>query len=127
METTLAIQKTYRGITDENCLIWCHGTIGLMHQKVRKFRYPLWKYAHVSHRIVSCICVNCNMQFYGDLAANVPLSVPIVPLSDYFAAPVPVKINGRLQALSGDIIRPFRRITQNMLDDETRAFIELVQ
>ena len=125
--SSLVISKQYRGITDKNCLYWCHGTVGLKHQKVRKFRYPLWKYAHASYRIVSCVCLNCNMQFYGDLAADVPLSVPVSPLSSYFAHEIPVRINGRMLALRGEIVRPFRHITQEMLNDQTRLFIELVQ
>lgn len=119
--------KRYRGITDANCLKWCHGTEGLAHQKVRKFRYPLWKYARVSHRIVSCVCLNCNMQFYGELAASVPLHIPILRLDSYFADEIPVRINGKPQALRGEIFKPFRHVTQEMLNDHTRLFIELVQ
>lgn len=126
-EASLALRKQYHGITDENRLYWCHGTVGLEHRKVRKFRYPLWKYAHVSHRIVSCVCVNCNMHFYGDLAQNVPLHIPIVRLDSYFASEIAVKVNDKQAALRGEIIRPFRRVTQEMLTDQTRLFIELVQ
>lgn len=122
-----ALHKQYRGITDENCLYWCHGTEGIEHKKVRKFRYPLWKYAYTSHRIVSCICLNCNMQFYGDLAKGVPLNIPVTKHDGYFNIPVPVRINGKRQALRGDIVRPFRHVTQEMLNDQTRLFIELVQ
>lgn len=126
-DNALVIHKVYRGITDKNCLLWCHGTEGLEHQKVRKFRYPLWKFAHASYRIVSCVCLNCNMQFYGDLAAGVPLSIPVVKLDSYFAEHIPVTVHGRRQALKGETVRPFRRVSQDMLTDETRAFIELVQ
>lgn len=121
------LHKTYRGITDQNCLRWCHGTEGLEHQKVRKFRYPLWKYAYASHRIVSCICRNCNMQFYGELARNVPLSIPVVQRGEYFGREIPIRICDHLAPLRGEIVRPFRRITQEMLTDQTRLFIELVQ
>lgn len=121
------LHKTYRGITDANCLLWCHGTEGLEHRKVRKFRYPLWKYAHASYRIVQCVCLNCNMQFHGDLAAGVPLAIPVTRKDTYFTMPIPVRVNGKRQALRGDVVRPFRRITQAMLTDETRLFIELVQ
>lgn len=127
MSTSLTLQKQYRGITDKNCLYWCHGSEGIKHQKVRKFRYPFWKYARASHRIVSCICLNCNMQFYGDLARKVPLSVPILKLDSYFASEIPVNISGRRQALRGEVVRPFRHVTQEMLNDHTRLFIELVQ
>lgn len=127
MSRQLVLQKTYRGITDKNCLRWCHGTEGLEHVKVRKYRYPLWKYAHASYRVVNCICLNCNMQFYGAYAEGVPLSIPIIREDGYFSQEIPVHIHGKLSGLRGEIVRPFRRITQPMLTDETRAFIELVQ
>ncbi len=126
-DSSLLMQKRYHGITDKNCLYWCHGTEGLKHRKIRKFRYPLWKYAQVSHRVVSCVCVNCNMQFYGDLAKNVPLNIPVVRHDGYFANEIPVRIGGKRASLRGEIVRPFRRITQEMLTDQTRLFIELVQ
>lgn len=119
--------KKYRGITDANCLRWCHGTPGLEHRKVRKFRYPLWKYAYVSHRVVVCVCLGCNMQFYGELARGVPLSVPVLRRDSYFAIDIPVRVDGARQVLRGEIVRPFRRVTQEMLRDQTRQFIELVQ
>lgn len=119
--------KHYRGITDENCLYWCHGTTGLEHRKVRKFRYPLWKYARVSHRIVSCVCLNCNMEFYGELASGVPLSIPVLRRDSYFAAQVPVRSGGALLPMRGEVVKPFRHVTQEMLNDHTRLFIELVQ
>lgn len=125
--TSLVLHKQYRGITDQNCLYWCHGVEGVKHQKVRRFRYPLWKYARVSHRVVFCICLNCNMQFYGDLATDVPLTIPVSRLDGYFASEIPVKVNGRLAALHGEVLRPFRHITQAMLTDQTRMFIERVQ
>lgn len=128
MSTTLpTLDKRYRGITDENCLYWCHGTVGVAHEKVRKFRYPLWKYAQVSHRIISCVCRNCQMQFYGEFADGVPLEIPVVRTDEYFSSPIPVRIAGKLQALRGEVVRPFRRVTQAMLTDETRQFIDLVQ
>lgn len=119
--------KKYHGITDHNSLLWCHGTEGLEHRKVRKFRYPLWKYARVSHRIISCVCLNCNMQFYGDLAAGVPLAIPVLRHDGYFPVQVPVRINGKQAGVKGEIVRPFRHVTQEMLNDHTRLFIELVQ
>jgi hypothetical protein len=126
-DTSLTLHKQYRGIADKICLYWCHGTEGLKHQKVRKFRYPLWKYARVSHRIITCVCLNCNMQFYGDLAKSVPLNIPVSRLDSYFSSEIPVRINGRQAALRGEIVRPFRKVSQAMLVDETRTFIELVQ
>lgn len=119
--------KHYRGISDKNCLVWCHGTVGLKHKKVRKYRYPLWKYAHVSHRVVVCICLNCNMQFHGESASGVPLSIPVTPYSSYFNHEIPVRAHGKIAALRGEIVRPFRHVTQEMLCDQTRLFIELIQ
>jgi hypothetical protein len=125
--SALTLNKQYRGVTDENCLYWCHGTEGVKHRKVRKFRYPLWKYARVSHRVVSCVCLNCNMQFYGDLAQDVPLSIPVLRHDSYFASEISVRVGGKRQALRGEIVRPFRHVTQEILNDHTRLFIELVQ
>jgi len=127
METALTLHKTYRGITDENCLLWCHGTIGLEHQKVRKFRYPLYKYAHVSPRVVQCVCRNCNMVFYGDYAAGVPLSIPVTKLDSFFETPVNITVGGKRLGLRGELLGTWRKISQQMLTDETRAFIELIQ
>lgn len=67
------------------------------------------------------------MHFYGEFAASVPLSVPIVRHDTYFAEPIAVTVSGKRQALRGDVVRPFRCVTQAMLTDETRLFIELVQ
>jgi hypothetical protein len=67
------------------------------------------------------------MQFYGDLANDVPLSIPVSRLDSYFSSEIPVRVNGRHAALRGEIVRPFRKVSQAMLVDETRAFIELVQ
>lgn len=127
MDKTLTLSKTYRGITDENCLYWCHGVIGVEHQKVRKFRYPLWKYAQVSPRVISCICLNCNMIFYGSFTEGVPLTIPVVKIDNYFATPIPVTSTGKKLSLRGQILGPWRAITQSMLTDETRTFIELIQ
>lgn len=123
----LTIEKVYRGINDKNCLIWCHGTPGLEHHKIKRYRYPLWKYASVSHRIVVCICTNCNMQFYGDMADGIALNIPVANLGNYFAQPIQISVNGIKTALNGELIPPFRHITQQMLNDETHNFIELVQ
>lgn len=67
------------------------------------------------------------MQFYGELARDVPLSIPILRRDSYFASEIPVRIGGKRQAISGEIVRPFRHVTQEMLTDHTRLFIELVQ
>lgn len=121
------LHKQYRGITDENCLLWCHGTEGVEHQKVRKFRYPLWKYAYVSYREIQCICRNCSMHFYGEHAADVPLSIPITRKDSYFPYEIPVRINGKLAALRGHVVKTFGQTNQEMLTDRTRMFIDLVQ
>jgi len=121
------ITKIYRGVTDANCLLWCHGTEGIEHQKVRKFRYPAWKYAHASYRIVQCICRNCNMQFFGEYAEGVPLSIPVIRKDSYFAYEIPVRINGKLAALKGKVVRTLGQTNQEMLNDQTRLFIDLVQ
>lgn len=125
--STITLHKQYRGVNDKNCLKWCHGTEGLEHVKVRKFRYPLWKYAYASHRIVSCVCLNCNMQFYGELAKGVPLSITVLRRDSYFETEVPVRVGGKVASLRGEIVRPFKHVTQEMLTDHTRLFIELVQ
>ena len=124
---SLMIEKKYRGITDENCLLWCHGTEGIVHQKVRKFRYPLWKYIQTSYRIVSCVCNNCSMQFYGEYAVGVPLSIPIIRKDSYFPYIVPIRVNGKLSAIKGQVVKTLGQTTQEMLNDRTRMFINLVQ
>jgi hypothetical protein len=126
-DMSLTINKQYRGITDENCLLWCHGTEGIEHQKVRKFRYPLWKYAQVSYRIVSCVCRNCSMQFYGTYAEGVPLQIPVRRTDSYHPYEIPVRINGSVAALKAQIVKTLGQTTQEMLNDRTRMFIELVQ
>ena len=67
------------------------------------------------------------MQFYGELAKGVPLSIPVLRRDSYFAKEIPVRIRGRTASLRGEIVRPFRHVTQEMLTDQTRLFIELVQ
>ena len=123
----MILNKQYRGITDKNSLYWCHGVEGVEHHKVRKFRYPLWKYAHASYRTISCVCLNCNMQFYGEFAKNIPLHIAVVRHDSYFPSEIPVRVDGRYTSLRGEVVRPFRRVTQQMLTDHTRLFIELVQ
>jgi hypothetical protein len=126
-DTTLIINKQYRGITDENCLLWCHGTEGIEHQKIRKFRYPLWKYAQVSYRVVQCICRNCSMQFYGQYAEGIPLSIPVRRTDSYIPYEIPVRVNGKQLAIKGHIVKTLGQTTQEMLNDRTRMFIDLVQ
>lgn len=121
------LNKKYRGITDENCLLWCHGTEGIEHQKIRKFHYPLWKYVQVSYRVVDCICHNCSMHFYGAYAEGVPLEIPVTRGDSYFPYEIPVRVNGKRIALKGHVVRTLGQTTQEMLNDSTRRFIDLVQ
>lgn len=67
------------------------------------------------------------MQFYGDLAKDVPLSITVLRKDSYFKKEIPVRIGGKSLSLHGEIVRPFRHTTQEMLNDQTRLFIELVQ
>lgn len=126
-DNALMLKKQYRGITDKNCLRWCHGTEGIEHEKIRKFRYPNWKYAMVSHRVVLCVCRNCSMQFYGEYAIGVPLEIPVVRGDSYFPYEIPVKVNGKVLALRGQVMKTLGQINQEMLNDQTRMFIDLVQ
>jgi hypothetical protein len=121
------ITKQYRGVTDENTLVWCHGTEGVEHQKIRKFRYPLWKYAQTSYRIVSCVCRHCSMQFYGKFTEGVPLAIPVRRIDSYHPYDIPVRINGTLAAIKGQVVHTLGNTTQEMLNDRTRMFIDLVQ
>jgi len=67
------------------------------------------------------------MQFCGELAKNVPLNIPVIRRDSYFMHEVPVRVRGKIAPLRGEIVRPFRHVTQEMLTDHTRLFIELVQ
>ena len=61
------------------------------------------------------------------MARSVPLSIPVLRRDSYFCNEIPVRVSGKLQALRGEVVRPFRHVTQQMLNDHTRLFIELVQ
>lgn len=126
-DSQLMIDKKYRGITDENCLLWCHGTEGVEHQKIRRFRYPLWKYVQVSYRVIQCVCRHCSMQFYGEYAAGVPLAIPVRRGDSYFPYEIPVTVNGKRRALKGRIVKTLGQTTQEMINDSTKQFIDLVQ
>lgn len=121
----------YKGVLHPDSLIWCHGSIGLEHEKTRRFRYPFYKYSHTQdasvYKIIICVCKNCNMTFYGDHTKLVPLSIPIRKLDSYTPYEIPVSINGKTIGLRGEIVTPFRQATQEELTDETREFIEKVQ
>lgn len=127
----LGINHKYKGVLHPDSLLWCHGSIGLEHKKVRKFRYPFYKYSHTEdasvYRIIICVCVNCNMTFYGADALGTSLSIPVKRADSYGAYNVQVKINGKLQALKGEVLTPFRQASQAEIIDDTREFIERVQ
>lgn len=131
MEKSLSLHKTYKGVLHPDSLLWCHGTPGLEHKKVRKFRYPFYKYSHTVdasvYRIIVCVCENCNMTFYGELAQGISLSIPVKFLGQHKPYEVQVKSNGKQLAIKGEIMTPFRQATQEEITLETREFIEHVQ
>lgn len=127
----LGINHKYKGVLHPDSLLWCHGSIGLEHKKIRKFRYPFYKYSHTQdasvYKIIICVCENCNMTFYGEDAQDTPLSIPVLRLDSYKPYEIQVKVKGKALALRGEIVTPFRQATQEEITDETRAFIERVQ
>ena len=131
MKKAVSLQKVYKGVLHPDSLLWCHGSIGLEHKKIRKFRYPFYKYSHTQdasiYRIIICVCENCNMTFYGADALDTPLAIPVKRLDSYKPYEIQVKIEGRALALKGEIVTPFRQATQEEILDETREFIERVQ
>ena len=67
------------------------------------------------------------MTFYGEDALGTSLSIPVKRLDSYKPYEVQVKIKGKVLALKGEIVTPFRQATQEEILDETREFIERVQ
>ena len=67
------------------------------------------------------------MQFYGDYAIGVPLDIPVTRKDSYFPYEIPVRINGQLSALRGHIVKTLGQTNQEMINDRTRMFIDLVQ
>lgn len=67
------------------------------------------------------------MQFFGEYAEGVPLSIPVSRKDSYFAYEIPVRINGKLAALKGHVMHTLGQTNQEMLNDRTRMFIDLVQ
>lgn len=67
------------------------------------------------------------MTFYGELAEGVSLEIPVQYLGEYKPYEVQVKSNGKLLAIKGEIVTPFRQATQEEITLETREFIEHVQ
>lgn len=67
------------------------------------------------------------MQFYGDYAQNIPLSIPVMRADSYHPYEIPVRVNGKIAALKGHVVKTLGQTTQEMLNDRTRMFIDLVQ
>lgn len=67
------------------------------------------------------------MQFYGEYAKGVPLSIPVYRHDSYYPYEIPVTVNGKQKALKGRVVRTLGQTTQEMLNDQTRLFIDLVQ
>lgn len=105
--------------------------VGIEHKKTRRFRYPFWKYVSIDdYKTIVCICKNCNMKFYGELAKNIPLSIPIrINEDDFYAYSVFVSVNGKQQAILGTMINKkiLGSITQEIINYRTRDFIEKIQ
>lgn len=127
----LGTNHKYKGVLHPDSLIWCHGSCGIEHNKVRKFIYPLYKYAQINdsllHKLIICVCTNCNMTFYGESAKGISLSVPVSRLDSYLAYEVIVKINGVAQSIRGELLFPFRRASQEEITEDTRNFIDRVR
>jgi hypothetical protein len=127
--TTLT--KKYKGILHKDSLRWCHGTYGLEHVKQRRFRYPFYKYVQIHEvRVVVCICKNCNMLFWGKEAEGVPLVIPVYKHpTAYFYYKIPVSVNGEILTFSEMKPRETNLgwATQEMINEDTRRFIEKVQ
>lgn len=124
------LNHKYKGVLHPDSFLWCHGSVGLEHEKTRRFRYPFYKYSHTEdasvYRIIICVCKNCNMTFWGDETKNVPLSIPIkMQLNKPYE--IAIQLDGRQLALRGEVITPFRQATQEEITIETREFIERVQ
>lgn len=67
------------------------------------------------------------MQFYGNYAEGIPLSIPVYRNDSYFAYEIPVRVNGKMSPLKGKILKTLGQTNQEMLVDKTRRFIDLVQ
>lgn len=125
------IDKKYKGVLHKDSLRWCHGTYGLEHQKMRKFRYPFYKYVQIHEfRVIVCVCLNCNMSFWGLDAEGIPLKVPVHrDPSTYFYYQIPVSVKGTVLPIKEIAQRKTMLgwATQEMINEDTRNFIEKVQ
>lgn len=123
--------KQYKGVLHPDSLLWCRGSIGLEHRKIRKFIYPFYKYSQTQdatvYKIIMCVCQNCNMVFYGEDTLRIPLSIPIYKLDGYSSYELAVKVSGKAQSIKGELIYPFSKVSQEEINDKTRAFIEMTR
>lgn len=123
-------QRHYKGVLHRDSLRWCHGRVGLEHDKVRKFRYPLYKYSPTIDsskiKIIICVCLNCNMIFNNN-DKTIKLDIPIKKLDSYSPYPIAVKVNGQKVISSHELVTPFKQSSIVEINDDTRDFIELVQ
>ncbi len=125
------LDKKYKGILHPDSLRWCHGTEGVEHDKVRKFRYPLYKYVQVKERrYIACICRNCPMVFFGEAAQGVPLEIYVFKHpTTYMKYELPVRVNGVVKYPPRVRMKNTKLgwATQEMIIEDTRLFIERVQ
>ena len=124
--------KKYKGVLHPDSLRWCHGREGLEHKKVRKFRYPLWKYARISEvRIVLCVCENCSMLFFGEHVNGARLKINVdFSGSDFEHYLVPVTLNGRSLGINAPVVRRGSlgwNTNQEIINISTKEFIEKIQ
>lgn len=131
MKKAVSLQKKYKGVLHPDSLLWCHGSVGLKHEKIRKFRYPFYKYVQIHEvRVIVCICKNCNMTFWGAEAEGIPLKIPVFKdPSTYFYYRIPVSVNNEIVPFSEIKMRNSRLgwANQEMINEDTRNFIEKVQ
>lgn len=128
--STLSTKK-YKGILHRDSIRWCHGTPDIEHKKVRKFRYPFYKYVQIHEfRVILCVCKNCSMIFWGAEAVGVPLSIPVYKHPTcYFYYQIPVSVNGKIVPITEIAPRKTNLgwATQEMINEDTRRFIDRVQ
>lgn len=131
LPATRGIENKYKGVLHPDSLLWCHGRYGLEHNKIRKFIYPFYKYSQTEdasiYRVITCVCTNCNMTFYGELSLGASLSIPVYKLDSYSPYEVIVRVNGTAQSIKGELVFPFRKASQEEINDSTRQFIEMVR
>jgi hypothetical protein len=131
VQKAVSINKHYKGVLHKDSLRWCHGSVGLEHEKERRFRYPLFKYVQVYQiRVIVCTCRNCNMIFYDQESWKAPLKIPVYKHpSTYFYHQIPVSVKGKYLPINEIAQRKTMLgwATQEMINEDTRNFIEKVQ